>query len=303
MTATGACSSTEEPAVQATAPPLTAVTPLDPSAVVATRPPSTTTTIDTNSSMTSSSLSARPDVARFIPILDLADGIVTLDLEFVDGTRASISWSSQLDLTSRGIVPYGWAFIAGGAARDFFIRPGPVADVLDRLGGAELLDEYLDDNGSAVGLWRPESDQVDYLGFQFDNWTVLVYDYRADNLKMSEEHRSLWATHFQGEQTEEGFLRLSTEPPLELVYAGDYPAPLNMIMRGEGGEVKLIPGACSPGNIAQSADNDGMSAWCSDSGKLVVEAFGSEEFQQAVFTNLTVKSVEIGVPPSTEEDQ
>ncbi len=296
----GACSSDATPADPVT-PPLTPVQPLQ------TLPPFTPalsaapTTVNVPSNPTLPPVTAapvdepKPGVERFRPTLPLQDGRATLDAVFVDGTRAAVSWPADLDLVGQGLIPYGWAFISGGSSRDFFTRPGRVEDVINRLGEADLIDEYPDGAGGFVGLWRPEDDEVDYLGFQFGNWTVLVFDYR-NTLRMSDDHRTLWATNFHGDETAEGFLVLATDLPLELVYAGDDPVPINITLRGADGEVEMTPGACQAGVIT-SAVGEPFATWCSENGMMTVSVYGSAEFQQAVTDGFRVGPVQIAVPP------
>ena len=300
-----ACASGEAPAEPAT-PPLTAVRPLETLPPFTTTLPLVPTTVNLPTDPTLPQVTAapvdepKPGVERFIPTLPLQDGRATLDAVFVDGTRAAVSWPADLDLVSEGLIPYGWAFISGGSSRDFFIRPGSVDDVIDRLGGAELLDEYPDGAGGFVGYWRPGDDDVDYLAFQFGNWTVLVFDYR-NTLQMSDDHRALWATNFHGEQTAEGFLLLAADLPLELVYAGDYPVPLNITLRGADGEVELTPGPCQAGAII-AAVGETFATWCSENGMMTVSIYGSAEFQQAVKDGLKVGPVQIAVAPPPPDE-
>ena len=210
-----------------------------------------------------------------------------------------IEWPATLDLVSEGLIPYGWAFISGGSSRDFFVRPGSVETVLEYLGGADLLGEYPNGTGAMVGLWRPQRDEVDYLAFQFGDWSVLVYDYR-NSLQMSDEHRALWATNFHGAVTEEGFLVLSADHPLQLVFAGDYPAPLNMTMHGADGDVKLTPGACDP-EVTDGIGDDAFAVWCTGDASMTIQAYGSLDFQRAVTDGLVVLSVDIAEPPPPPE--
>jgi hypothetical protein len=76
--------------------------------------------------------------------------------------------------------------------------------VLRGWGEVELLTEYPDGQEGTVGFWR--TDDTDYLAFQFGHWTVLVYDYQQAGARMSEEQRSLWATHLHGREVEGGWL-------------------------------------------------------------------------------------------------
>jgi hypothetical protein len=244
----------------------------------------------------------KPGVEHFVPSLQLEEDRLKLNAVFVDGTTATVSWPDDLDLVADGLVPYGWAFIAGGSSRDFFVRPGPIEDVLALLGGADLLDDYPNGAGAMVGYWRPEGDEVDYLGFEFGNWTVLVFEYRDPALQMSDEHRALWATNFRGQETPEGFLVLSAEHPLQLVYAGDYPVPLNITLRGPEGEVELTPGECPAGTIGAPV-GDVFATWCTADGMMTVQVYGSPGFQQAVKDGLTVDAIEIAEPPPPPEEE
>ena len=230
-----------------------------------------------------------------MPSLPLEDGVLSLDVVFVDGSTSHVEWPGTLDLVSHGLIPYGWAFIGGGSSRDFFVRPGAIEDVLDQLGGADLVGEYPDDAGATIGLWRPANDTVDYLAFQFGGWTVLVYDYRND-LMMSDEDRALWAASFHGQESEAGFLVLTADYPLRLVFAGNYPAPLNMTLRGDDGEVKLTPGLCDP-SVTNGIDSDAFVVWCNEDANMTVQAYGSRDFQQAVLNGLVIRSVVFTEPP------
>jgi hypothetical protein len=301
-----ACSSDDTPAVTVTGPSLTTVPPLG-TLPPPTTPPAGATTTTGGPSPTRPPVTAapiddpKPGVKHFVPVLPLEDGILSLDVVYVDGSVSLVRWPASIDIVSRGLIPYGWAFITGASSRDFFIRPGTIEEVLDNLGGAELLGEYPDGSGGMIGMWRPVADEVDYLGFQFGDWAVFVFDYR-NTLQMSEDDRALWATSFHGEVSEDGFLVLSADYPLQLVFAGDYPEPLNMTMRGEDGEVTLTPGACEPGILDAVAD-DAFSAWCTEDGNMTITAYGRRDFQQVVMAEMEVVSVVIAEPPPLPEDE
>ena len=289
-----ACSSDDTPSAPVTGPSLTAVPP------IGTLPPQTPpTTVRSSPTRPPPSTTPpgepKPGVERFVPSLPLEDGVLSLDVVFVDGSTSHVEWPGTLDLVSHGLIPYGWAFIGGGSSRDFFVRPGTIEDVLDQLGGADLVGDYPDGAGATIGLWRPANDTVDYLAFQFGGWTVLVYDYRND-LMMSDEDRALWAASFHGQESEAGFLVLTADYPLRLVFAGNYPAPLNMTLRGDNGEVKLTPGLCDP-SVTNGIDSDAFVVWCNEDANMTVQAYGSRDFQQAVLDGLVIRSVVFAEPP------
>jgi hypothetical protein len=299
------CSGDATPAATTAGPSLTTVPPIGSTVTTVPSTGPTTSTVapsPTRPPTTGPIDEPKPGVERFIPELDGDGDTLALDVVFLDGSVARVEWPAEIDIVSRGLVPYGWAYIAGRSSRDFFIRPGPVEDVLERLGGAELVSQYPAADGSLVGLWRPQADDVDYLAFQFGNWTVLVFDYRND-FRMTEEIRALWATNLTGQTSEDGYLVLSAEAPLQLVYAGDYPDPANMTMLGADGTVKLVPGTCTPGPI-DPIDGDARASWCDEGGKMTIEAYGTDLFQHGVDEGLVVRStviVEPPPPPETDE--
>jgi len=95
--------------------------------------------------------------------------------------------------------------------RDFTIVYGQDEEVLRDWGEVKLLAEYPDGREGTVGFWRiPDSD---YLAFQFGHWTVLVYDYQEAGARMSEEQRSLWATHLHGREIAGGWFILEPIHP------------------------------------------------------------------------------------------
>lgn len=299
-----ACSSSDEARVTTTGPSLTTVSPIG-----TLPPPTTTTTLPNPPPPTASPPTTaapiddpKPGVERFVPSLPLEDGLATLEVVFVDGSRATVAWPVEIDLVSRGLVPYGWAYVLGESARDLFIRPGSIGDTLELLGGAELIDAYPDAEGTPIGLWRPPDEEVDYLAFQFGDWSVLVFDYREGFFRFSADERGLWAASLRGTTTEDGFLLLSTDFPLQLAYAGgDFPAEVSMMMRGEQGEVDLIAGPCEPGIIDQIGVG-AFATWCTGGGRIKVRAFGAAAFQQTVFDSLEVRSVELADPPPLPEE-
>ncbi|MDX1469643.1 MAG: DUF6174 domain-containing protein [Acidimicrobiia bacterium] len=205
----------------------------------------------------------------------------------------------DLALASDGVTPYGWARIDDGAGRDFFIRYGDVEDVVSRLGPSEKLGEYPGGSGGVVGFWRPSADEADYLGFQFGPWAVLVYDYRTDaQARLSEESRALWASHLRGATNSEGFLLLSSDYPLLLGRAGEYPSPMSLTLWSPDGLVSLTPEPCQPGFVSDSKiDNDDYAQWCDVSGHMSIAASGPPEFQQKVYDGLLIGHVSTpGVP-------
>ena len=219
-----------------------------------------------------------------------------MPVTFPDGTTAEILYPPDLDLAGTNIQPYTSAVAPAGVSRDFVIDYGRVDEVLKGWGEVEVLTEYPDGREGSVGFWRtPDSD---YLAFQFGSWTVLVYDYQEPGARMSEEQRSLWATHLHGRETAGGWLILEAEPPLILARAGEHAGPqLQFVIPGkEFKEVLLFAGACTPiraGEGFEEADVefvDGVAVarttdvhgewyalWCDPSVPIRVDVYGGKD--------------------------
>lgn len=181
----------------------------------------------------------------FVPPTRQEGGKVVMPATFPDGTTAEILYSPELDLAHTGIQPYTSAAGPAGVGRDFTIVYGQAEEVLSGWGEIELLAEYPDGRGGTVGFWR--TPDVDYLAFQFGSWTVLVYDYQDPGARMSEEQRSLWATHLRGRETTGGWLVLEAESPLTLARAGEHAGPrLDFWYPGAVKGVLMFAGECTP---------------------------------------------------------
>ena len=111
-------------------------------------------------------------------------------------------------------------------------------------------------------------DWVDYLAFRFEDWLVLVYDYKgtsASGWRMSERDRATLARSLQGHTTNDGYLALAAAPPLELAKAGKHAGPEIRIGTGRP-SIQLAPGAnCrrAEANGVEDLDPTGRGmTWC-----------------------------------------
>lgn len=222
----------------------------------------------------------------WVPEYSVENGLALLVLEFIDGSTAEIRWLESLDLMSGGVYPYGYAHIPQVAARDFFIRRGDVEDVVKQFGPATVLDEYSDGRGGTVALWHPEGAGVDFLGFQFGDWAVLVYEGGSEVLTptMSIRNRQRWAESFRGETTDGGFLRLYGDEPLRL--AND---KQSMTLQSPMGSVELHLGECPPSEPSESPGD--FVSWCDQGGLIDVHVTGPNEFARAVYEGLQIGTV------------
>lgn len=260
-------------------------------------PESTITTPDTTTpdTTTATTVYERTDSDglsdRFVPEVAVENGTATLAVPFVDGSTLRLRWPADLDLVSEGVTPHAWGSWPECCQSTFFIRRGTPAEVVGR--GSTLLGEYDDGKGGQVGFWRPESlDELDYLAFQFDSWVVLVSDFRpggVDPPMMSDTDRQTWATNFDGQETDEGFLRLSLDPPLELTPAGGYPSPMSLTLRGPDGSMTLTPEEqCIPGFIDEHFHH-----WCDPSGLLGIRVDGTPVFEETLKTQLRIDDIHL----------
>lgn len=243
-------------------------------------PSSTTSTIQPTTT------TEHPPREVFVPPTQIEDDRTVVPVVFPDGTRADLSFSADLDLTSHGLAPYSSGRIPG-FDRDFFIRYGPVDEFAGEYSW-ELLDTYLDDSGESVGFYRIPGDEVDYLAFQFERWLVLVYDYRlvASGPRMTDEDRVIWVENFHGTVTDEGFLVLEATPPLTLAQEGDHAGP-QLSLHGSDGGLTLYLADC------ESTDDPGRTDdyvnWCHAASGIQIMASGSSDFVDIVVSDLEIR--------------
>lgn len=205
---------------------------------------------------------------------------------FPDGTRADLSFSADLDLTSHGLAPYS-SGRSPGFDRDFFIRYGPVEEFAGEYSW-ELLDTYLDGSGESVGFYRIPGDEVDYLAFQFERWLVLVYDYRlvASGPRMTDEDRVVWLKNFHGTVTDEGFLVLEATPPLTLAQEGDHAGP-QLSLHGSDGGLTLYLADCESTDEPERTDD--YVNWCHAASGIRIMASGPSDFMDRVVSDFEIR--------------
>jgi hypothetical protein len=238
-----------------------------------------------------------------------------MPVTFPDGTRAELVYTTELDLSGLRVQPYSSGY-GPGFGRDFLVYDQPFEEVIESYEEAELLAEYADGQGGMVGFWRLPPDGV-YLVFEFGSWTVLVYDYVEEEARMSDEDRALWATNFQGQEAEDGFLLLEAEPPLMLAQAGEHAGPeLEFWSRsGDFSGLLLFPGECAPyregeggfdhiemvNGLAVSRDSDDFAAWCIPHASMTVHVYQEpgDTFIDDVLGGLEVRNVNLAAGPTT----
>lgn len=148
---------------------------------------------------------------------DRPRSVLTRSVRLLDDSSVELLVPHTLDIASRGLSVSS----VGGLkrdARDLWILPASLDQVLLAFRCPRALDAYDNRQGEVIGLWRfPADPETDYLAFPFGQWTVLVYDYRLlTEARMTNLQRASWARSLQGRQTAEGFLVLKAHRPLRL---------------------------------------------------------------------------------------
>lgn len=234
----------------------------------------------------------KPEAPVFVPPTSLEDGKTVLPLAFPDGSHVSLVFPSAVDLTSHGVVPYSSGYLPG-IGRDFNIYYGSAEQTLARF-TAEKLGEYPDADGKAVGFYHLDEYgwEVNHLVFEFEGWTVLVYDYttRFDGgaATMTEEERATWALSFHGTVDRNGFLILSADPPLRLAEAGDHAGP-QLSLTGTASGLTLDVARCEPYEEPPEAVEFGTFSWCDQDAAIVVRAHGDGEFIELMREALEIR--------------
>lgn len=248
--------------------------------------PAPSSTTSTTQPATTTPAAEGPPPEVFVPPTEMSGDRTVMPVVFPDGTRADLSFPADLDLTSYGLAPYSSGQIPG-FGRDFFIQYGRVEDVASEFTW-ELLDTYLDSGGETVGFYRLPGEEIDYLAFQFENWLVLVYDYRlvAMGPRMTDEDRAKWAENFHGAVTEEGFLVLEATPPLTLAQEGDHAGP-ELSLHGSDGGLTLYLDSCQfTGDPERTHE---YVNWCHAASGIQIMASGTPDFLERIVSELEIR--------------
>ena len=204
-------------------------------------------------------------MGRFVPATHRDGNQVVMPLTFPDGTRAELTYPSELAIAELGVVPYGSATLNGDSphpgrsdevGRDFLIRRGDAEP-------------------------QPRS-----LEFAFGGWTVEVYDFGARNpAAMTRRERRSFRAALGGRETGDGFLVLEARPPLRLAAAGEHAGPALHFGTPGAKWVRLALEACGP---RAESTSPGFVSWClSDS--IVAHAEGDRRFLAAAAEGISLR--------------
>jgi hypothetical protein len=250
--------------------------------------------------------------ARFEPRTREEGERVVLPLTFPDGTTAELRYPPSLGVEQFTIRPYSSGRLSGRSqtpgrgdvvGRDFFIVDGDVGRALAGMSkrvAPALVAEYEAPGGEKVGLWDVgRRSNVNYLGFQFGRWAVLVYDYKAAGA-MTDAERAWWVENFDGRETDHSWLVLEGTGPLRLARAGEHAGPeLMFFASGTERGFGLYPGTCRPHRdqdrvVAEKLVSwrGGFANWCL-SGSMRIHASGNRRFVGALIREVEVRRVEL----------
>jgi hypothetical protein len=251
----------------------------------------------------------------FVPSTSREGDRVVLPVTFPDGTTAELVYPPKLEIAELGASPYSSGRLRGESptpargdlvGRDMVIAYGELDHALLSYNGGErpsLLARYEGVDGRTVGFWDFGSNLgVDYLGFQFGRWAVLVYDYAVDGhmpgAAMTDAERASWTASFSGHETTDGFLLLDGAGPLRLARAGEHAGPqLWFGSAGSPTSFGLYPGRCRPhrgqtrvvhGKLVQWSDR--FADWCL-SASMRIHASGPDPFVGGLIEHLRARDV------------
>ena len=236
-----------------------------------------------------------PEAARpkpFVPETSVEAEQRVLQVAFPDGSLAELAYPAEVDITSLGVYPYS-SGSTPNTARDFRVYHGRVADVVESLGGAEILETYRDLQGRPVQFLHLDLEaQFNQLAYQFDEWTVFVWDYRPGSTgsPMREENRRTWVISLVGAQDAAGYLLLQSFSPLELAQADGSHSP-ELFLSGKSGSLGLGANHCQPFVDTESDPASGFFAWCDESSGIEIQADGTEEFVTTMLEHLEIRNV------------
>lgn len=243
------------------------------------------------------------EVQSFIPATHNDGGKVAMSVNFPDGSSAEISYRGTIDIAGMGAQPYGSGGLPKCCGRDFLVMFGGLPRA--QLAGDRPLKVYEGADGSPVEYWAvgasghdPDSDR--WLIFTFGKWNVLVWD---DKRLMTDDQRAAWARSLRGEQTSDGFLRLSARSPLRLQQAGEHAGPQLLFSDGRDMVIFFL-GDCKPlprdeGKVVALGGKTGpktdwFASRCFDNEPMRMHVQGEDKsFVQRVIDSVKVKNVEL----------
>lgn len=244
---------------------------------------------------------------RFMPQPAQRERSESVEVEFLEGTKAELRYPRRLGLASMGVVPYSSGRLPGTSGRDFRVIYGDLTEYLNSIaaGTQRELAVYEGVDGMKVRFWDLPRPSPDYLGFQFGDWGVLVYDYPLPRRSMTDRQRAEWARSLAGHLTDTGYLRLESEGRLRLAQAGEHAGPSLQFGSLDGRHLAVYLGDCRlddeairtvAGKRVNWVPRSDEAMWCLAGGRIRVQARGGREFIGAAIARLKLRDLSLAEP-------
>ncbi|MBA2724981.1 MAG: hypothetical protein H0U53_03230, partial [Actinobacteria bacterium] len=249
------------------------------------------------SSQPASAVGASPQ--EFVPPTRSAEGMTYLTLTLLDGTHMRLAYPEELDLTSLGVEAQTVGSLDGRHSRVIQAHFGPpesfLAETEQLYGTRELISTYPTIDGGTVDLWGFADESTQYLVYDFDLWTVFVWDGRG--FSMGEEALAEWAASLRGATYDPGFLVLDSEPALTLdeVAADSGPDGPDIRIDGSSGSLLVFIDDCDRlSRLDEEANGSEVFAFCDEPSNTLFFVGGDPEVQQLLHEELIVDPVPPG---------
>jgi hypothetical protein len=264
------------------------------------RPPSGTVATPTPASSPSIGPSVVPPAGTtplpneptlFVPATHREGESVVMPVTFPDGTTAEIRYPPGLKLAEMGVAPNTYGDLGGYCGGNLLVRPYDAKGEIFE--GEAPLAVFEGAEGRRVGLWPGAKGwPSDYLVFQFGGWQVLVPCIPSS--ERARDEAAQWAALLGGHETAEGFLVLSSAPPL--VLAGDADGPELFFGVGDQFLTFEVARECSGEDVYRAAD---YARWCLSDGArwLTIKSYGDD----SSFTNAVIEGLQVGNPRVAED--
>jgi hypothetical protein len=231
--------------------------------------------------------SPTPTPERFVPPTYPDGDRVVMPVTFPDGTSAELVYPPELDLASLSVNPNTQGDLGRGSCGwDLYISTDREAAGVS---GSEPVAVFPGAAGD-VELWSGDKAHGGYwLIFRFGRWYVAVPCRHGP----SDGTLETWAATLSGHETAEGYLVLTSKPPLELHPFRDVGGPA-LLISGRDVIIELVAGST---NTSDDRDpSDGVVQWRFDEGhiRLYANAFSKkiEDTLQLLVDELRIRNVE-----------
>lgn len=250
----------------------------------------------------------------FVPTTRSADGMTYLALTLLDGSHIRVAYPDDLDLTGDGLEVQTAGSLEGTHSRVIGAHYGTpesfIAKIEEISGPGELVSTFPGFfEGSVVERWEFPEEPIAYLVYDFEPWTVYVWDGMGGaNSSMGEEALASWSMNMRGGTYPPGFLVLNGEPPLQIVDAAEAPGPDGPDVRvdGSSGSLLVFINDCDRmTRLDEVSYGDEVFAFCDEPTNTLFFVGGSAEVQERIHHELQVNPPPPGIvdeePPTLDQ--